>query len=185
MSREDILEKIKEYVKNGNSIKHMLAVEAVMCSLARKFGEDEDRWGIAGLVHDIDMEKVDYIENPEEHGKVAAQMLKEMGFEEDIINTVLAHNEKTGKRRETMMEKAIYASDPLTGLIVASTLVTPDKKIKNLSVESVLKRFKENSFAKGANRNIILSCTDMGIDLEQFISIGLSAMQDISSDLGL
>lgn len=185
MNKEKALKIINQHVKNQNSIKHMFAVEAVMRALAKKFGEDEDKWGIAGLVHDVDMEEVDYINNPQLHGIRGAQILEEEGFSREILNAVIAHNKETGKERETLMEKAIFVADPITGLIVASTLVLPDKKINNLSVESVMKRFKEKAFARGADRETILSCSEIGLNLEEFISIALCAMQNISKELGL
>ena len=185
MNRSESISLIKEHVKNKNSIKHMLAVEAVMRKLAQKFNEDEDLWGISGLVHDIDMEVVDYKENPEEHGRKGSNILKEAGFSEEVINATLAHNKETGKERETLLQKAIYCVDPLTGLIVASTLVIPSKKLKDLTPESVLKRYKEKAFAKGAERDVIASCSEIGLTLEEFIEIGLSAMQEISDELEL
>ncbi len=185
MNRLEALGLVKKYVENKNSIKHMLAVEAVMRSLAKKFNEDEEKWGLTGILHDIDMEIVDYIKNPAEHGKRGAEILRENGVEKDIIDGMLAHNKETGEKRENLLQKAIYCVDPLTGLIVASALVLPEKKIKNLSAESVLKRFKEKSFAKGADRDIISSCKDIEIDIEEFVTIGLSAMQEISEELEL
>ncbi len=185
MNREEALSLIKKYVNNKNSIKHMLAVEALMRELAKKFNTDEDLWGMAGLVHDIDMEIVDYQKNPELHAKKGAEILEKEGFSREIINATLAHNKETKKERNTLLEKAIYCADPLTGLIVASTLVLPSKNIKDLSTESVLKRFKEKSFAKGAERDIISSCSEIDLSLEEFIEIGLSAMQKISADLEL
>ncbi len=185
MNRNEALSLIKGYVKNKNSIKHMLAVEAVMRKLARKFNEDEELWGISGLVHDVDMEMVDYKENPEEHGKKGSDILKEAGFDDEVINATLAHNKETGKERETLLQKAIYCVDPLTGLIVASTLVLPSKKINDLTAESVLKRYKEKAFAKGAEREVIASCSEIGLTLEEFVETGLFAMQDISDELEL
>ncbi len=185
MKREEALDLVRRYVKNENSIKHMLAVEAVMRDLANKFGEDEEKWALAGLLHDIDMEIVDYQKEPEKHGKKGAEILAENGIEKDIINAVLAHNPETGKQRETLFEKAIYCTDPLTGLIVASTLILPSKNISELKYSSVLKRFKEKSFARGADREIISSCSDIGLDLEEFVFLGLQAMQKVKDDLEL
>jgi len=185
MKREKALLLVKKYVKNENSIKHMLAVEAVMGELAKRFDEDEDLWSIAGLVHDIDMEVVDYRKNPEFHGKKGALILEKEGFPFEIINAAVAHNKETGKERVTLLEKAIYCADPLTGLIVAGVLISPSKKIKDLSVNSVLKRYKEKSFARGAEREVISACKEINLTLEEFIKIGLLAMQKISNDLGL
>jgi uncharacterized protein len=185
MEREKALLLIKKYVKNKNSIKHMLAVEVVMRDLAKRFNKNEDLWSITGLVHDVDMEIVDYKENPELHGKKGAEILRKEGFPEEIVNATIAHNRETGKERVTLLEKAIYCTDPLTGLIVASVLISPSKKIKELSVESVLKRFKEKSFAKGAERDVISACSEIELTLEEFVTIGLSAMQKIDKELEL
>ncbi len=185
MNREKALNLIKKYVENKNSIKHMLAVEAIMRALARNFKEDEDLWGIAGLVHDIDMEIVDYRDEPQKHGAKGAEILKENGADENIANAALAHNEATGKERKTLLEKAIFCTDPLTGLIVAGTLVLPSKKIADLTTESVLKRFKEKAFARGADREIIASCNEIGLELKGFVKIGLKAMQEISNEIDL
>ena len=163
----------------------MLAVEAVMRELAKNFGEDEDLWGLSGLVHDIDMEIVDYRNNPEDHGRKGAEILKEKDFPEEVINAVLAHNKETGKERETLLEKAIYCVDPLTGLIIASVLVLESKKIEDVSTSSVLKRFKEKSFAKGADREVISACGEIGLTLEEFTDIGVKAMKKINKDLEL
>ena len=185
MNRNNALSLVKEYVKNKNSIKHMLAVEAVMRGLAKRFEEDEELWGISGLVHDIDMEIVDYHNDPQNHGKKGSEILKEEGFSETIINTTLAHNKQTGKERAMLIEKAIFCVDPLTGLIVASVLVLPSKKISELTTESVIKRFNEKSFARGADRETIASCDQIGLDLKDFVEIGLCAMQEIDKELEL
>ncbi len=185
MKREEALLLVKQYVKNKNSIKHMIAVEAVMKRLAHKFKEDHEIWSLTGLLHDIDMEIVDYHNEPEKHGKKGAQILKENGVKEEIINGTLSHNRETGKKRETLLDKSIYCSDPITGLIVASALVSPSKKLSDLSPKSVVKRFKEKSFAKGADRDAIQACQEIGLELEEFVTIALSAMQEISEELEL
>ena len=185
MNREEALQLVRQYVKNENSIKHMLATEAIMRALARHFGEDEKIWGLAGLVHDIDMEINDYRQNPEKHGLIAEEILSKAGFAPEIIEAAKAHNLATGKMRETKLEKSIYCADPLTGLIVAATLVLPSKKLADLSVESVLRRFKEKHFARGADREIISACSRIDLSLEEFVKIGLEAMQGINKELGL
>ncbi len=185
MKKQEALALVKEYVKNENSIKHMIAVGAVMRALARKFGEDEELWEVAGILHDIDMELVDYRNDPESHGKRGAEILRENGAREEIVDAALAHNKDTGKERITLLEKAIYAADPLTGLVVASALVLPEKKLADLSKESVIKRYKEKAFAKGADREIIASCSDFGLELDEFIDLGLSAMKGVPEELGL
>ena len=185
MTREEALSLVRQYVKNENSIKHMLATEAIMRALAKHFGEDEKTWGLAGLLHDMDMEIVDWKKEPEKQGAVGADMLEKMGVDKIITNAIRAHNEATGKTRDNLIEKAIYAVDCLTGLIVASTLVLPSKKMKDVTVENILNRFKEKSFARGARREAIASCMETGLSLEEFVKIGLKAMQEINEELGL
>lgn len=184
MKREEALKILKENLKNQNLIKHSLAVEAAMSNLAEYFGEDKEKWVLAGLLHDIDYEKTK--EDPNLHSKMGSEMLKNLGIEKEICDAVLAHNEIHGILPQTRMAKALYCVDPLTGLIVASTLVLPSKKINDLKVENVLNRFKEKSFAKGADREIIKKCQEfLGLSLEKFVEIVLKAMQKISEDLGL
>lgn len=183
MNREEAIELLKEKVKNPNLIKHSLAVESCMRELAAHFGEDKEKWGLAGLLHDIDYEETK--NDPEKHSILGADFLKNLGLDNEIVNAVRAHNDIHGIKRETLMEKSLFSVDPLTGLIVAATLVLPSKKIKDLTVKNVLNRFKEKSFARGAKRENILRCTEMGLNLEEFISICLKAMQKISDDLGL
>ena len=184
MTREKALVILKENLSNQNLIKHCFAVEAVMQSLARHFNENEEKWGIAGLLHDIDYDKVK--DDLSQHSLEGAKMLEDLGLDKDICQAVKVHNEAHGIIAETSMEKSLFVTDPLTGLIVASTLVLPSKKIADLGVENVLNRFKEKSFAKGANREIIIKCEELlGLKLEDFVKIGLEAMQSISNDLGL
>jgi hypothetical protein len=184
MDREQAFNLLKENLKNQNLIKHSLAVEAGMKALAKFFGEDEEKWVLAGLLHDIDYEKTKG--NPKLHSKLGAEMLKNMGFKEEICEAILSHNEAHEIEPKTKMAKALYCLDPLTGLIVASTLVLPSRKLKDLTVENVLNRFKEKRFAAGANREIIKKCKDfLGISLEKFVEIILGAMQKISDQLGL
>ncbi len=184
MTREQALELLKQNLSNQNLIKHCLAVEAVMRTLARYFKEDEGRWGLVGLLHDIDYEKTK--DEPGQHSLVGAQMLEEIGLDKEICQAVKAHNEMQGIPLETLIEKALFVVDPLTGLIVAATLVLPSKKISNLTTENVLNRFPEKSFAKGVNREIIKKCERLlNIKLEEFVGISLRAMQEISDTLGL
>ena len=184
MTREQALNLLKENLKNKNLIKHSLAVEASMRGLAEKFNEDIEKWRICGLIHDIDYEKTGGDENL--HSKQGADMLKQLGFDKEIYEAVLTHNEVHGIDPESLIAKALFCVDPLTGLIVAATLVLPSKKINDLSAESVLKRFKEKAFAKGVNREIIKKCEEyLNLSLEEFVSISLSSMQKISDELGL
>ncbi len=181
MDREKALELLKNHLSNKNLIKHCLALEACMRGLARHFKENEEKWGLAGLIHDLDYEKTQ--NQPEKHTLIACEILKEQGVEEDILRTIRCH---AGiEKPNTKMEWAIYSADPLTGLVVASVLMHPTKKIKNVDTEFVLRRFKEKSFAKGADRNIIMECKNLGISLDEFIDICLKSMQEIDEELGL
>lgn len=184
MKREEALKLLKENLKNQNLIKHSLAVEAGMAALAEYFGQDQEKWRICGLLHDIDYEKTKG--DPESHSKIGAKMLEDLGVEKEICQAILSHNEAHGVLPESLMAKALYCLDPLTGLIVAATLVLPSKKLTDLKVENVLNRFREKAFAKGANREIIKKCKDyLDLELKEFIEITLSAMQNISEALGL
>ncbi|MEO0096763.1 MAG: HD domain-containing protein [candidate division WOR-3 bacterium] len=182
MKREEALKLIDNFIKNENLKKHSLAVEACMRRLAKYFNEDEEKWGLCGLLHDLDYEETN--RNPENHGIRTVEILKERNFnDEEVLNGILAHCEK--KNPENKLEKAIYAIDPLTGLIIAACLMHPDKKLRSLDVNFVLRRFKEKKFAAGANREQIKKCEEIGLNLERFIEFCLSAMQEIAEILGL
>ena len=181
MERDEALEFVRSKVKNDRLIKHMLAVEAVMRAVAKRLGEDVGVWGLVGLVHDLDYDET--VKEPERHGRVGAAYLKEMGVGEHITHAVESHAGHIP--RDSRMDKALYAVDPLTGLIVAAALMHPSKSLGEVTTEFVMKRFKEKRFAAGADRDQIRTCEELGIDLEEFVGIGLRAMQDISDDLGL
>ena len=181
MTREEALILMKSKLKNRNLQKHTIATEACMRFLARHFGEDEELWGLAGLLHDLDYEET--AKDASKHGLVSAQMLEEIGIDERIIHAVKAHAEHV--EAQSNMDKAIFAVDPLTGLIVAATLMHPTKKLANVDTQFVMKRFKEKSFAAGANRNNIRTCENLGLPLEEFITICLEAMKSVADDLGL
>ncbi len=183
MEREEALSLVEENIKQKNLVKHCLAVEAVMRRLANYFDEDIEKWGLAGLLHDIDYEET--ADDPARHSLVGAEMLKELGLADDIVYAVKVHNGIHGLARKTIMDKSLYACDPLTGLIVASALIHPDKKLNSLDTEFVMNRYKESSFARGADRDVIASCKEMDMELEEFIGISLEAMQGISDNLGL
>ena len=184
MTREEAFNLLKQHIKNPNLIKHCLAVEASMRKLAEKLGGDKEKWGICGLLHDIDYEEVKG--DPNLHSKVGADLLRKLGLDEEICDAILTHNEAHQIPPKSLMAKALYCVDPLTGLIVAATLVLPSKKINDLKVENVLHRFKEKSFARGVNREIIKRCKEyLNLSLEEFIGITLKALQEISDELDL
>jgi putative nucleotidyltransferase with HDIG domain len=183
MTREEALNSVRENVENQNTVKHMLATEAIMRALSKRFGEDEEEWGLAGLLHDIDVELTEG--DMSSHGKLGADLVREMGASEAVCRAILAHNETLGVPRESMLDKALFCADPLTGLITAAALVRPDKKLGSVEPKSVRKRFKEKSFAAGASRENISSCSELGLELDEFMELGLRAMQGIAGDLGL
>ena len=183
MTRFEALEYLQAQVKNQNLIKHSLAVEAVMRGLARYFSEDEETWGLSGLLHDIDYELTK--DDPLKHSLLGSEWLKEKGLSDEICQAVKTHNRHHQIIPEGLMAKALVSSDPITGLIVASALVLPDKKLASLNSESVLKRFKEVRFASGADRDSIALCQDyLNLDLEKLITIALESMQKESNALG-
>jgi len=183
MNRQEAMESIRDNVENANLIKHMLATEAIMRALAKRLGEDENEWGLAGLLHDIDVELTEG--DMGSHSKLGADLARDLGASEAIANAILCHNYAHGIAPETSLEKALFCADPLTGLITAAVLVRPDKKIETLEAKSVRKRFKEKSFAAGANREQIARCADIGLELDEFIAIGVEAMKGIAPQLGL
>ncbi|MFH1662844.1 MAG: HD domain-containing protein [Chloroflexota bacterium] len=183
MNREEAIDSIEANVGNRNLIKHMLATEVIMRALARKFGEDEEEWGLAGLVHDIDAELTEG--DMDNHSKLGADLVREMGASEAVAHAVLCHNEAHGVACEAKLDKALFCTDPLTGLITAAALVRPDKKLAGVEAKSVRKRFKEKSFAAGVKREQIAACGELEIELDEFIELGLKAMKDIAEDLGL
>ncbi|MDD5127069.1 MAG: HD domain-containing protein [Dehalococcoidales bacterium] len=183
MNRDEALNAVKSRIKNGNLVKHMLAAEAIMRALANRFGEDEVEWGLAGLLHDIDLDVVNG--DMSRHSKVSAEIAGELGASEAVTHAVLSHNERHGVACASRMDKALFCTDPLTGLITAAVLVLPGKKLAALEAKSVQRRFKEKGFAAGANREHIARCSEIGLTLDEFIEIGLKAMQGIAADLGL
>lgn len=181
-NREEILDSIHGNVQDKNMIKHMLATEAIMRALAKKLGEDEEEWGITGLIHDIDMELVEG--DMSSHSKLGADIAQELGATETMAHAILCHNEAHGVPRETKLDKALFCADPLSGLITAAALVRPDK-LSGLTTKSVMKRFREKSFAAGVNREQVAQCQEIGLELEEFISLGIEAMREIASQLEL
>ncbi len=181
MNREEALKLVRESVKNKNLVKHMLAAEAVMRKLAVHFGEDVEKWGLAGLLHDLDYDET--FDKPEVHGLKTAQKLEELGVDEEIIKAIKAHAHKAN--RESRMDKALYAADPITGFLVACALMAPGKKLASVDVSFALRRFKEKSFARGASREQMKSSADLDLSLEDFMGLCLEAMQGVSEQLGL
>jgi putative nucleotidyltransferase with HDIG domain len=183
LTRDDAISLVTKHVSKRNILYHMLAVEAIMRALARHFGEDEDKWGLVGLVHDIDYEKTEA--TPEKHGLVAEQILKEL-LPEELLRAIKAHNfMRTGVEPRSIMEKALIASDAMSGLLVACALVMPSKKMVEVKLETVVRKFKDKDFARGADRKRILLCEEIGLTREKFFEIALNALKMIAPEIGL
>ena len=181
---------VEKYVSNQITKLHLKETEAIMRALAKRFHEDEEKWGIIGLLHDIDWDLTK--DNSTEHCIKCQEILKEAGASDFLIETVISHGysnemipELKDKKRTTTIQHCIVAAETLTGLIIASTLMTPDKKLANLSLKSLKKRFKAKNFAAKCNRELILECEKVDIPLDEFLQIGLSALQSISDEIGL
>ncbi len=183
MTRDEALAAVQANVKNQSLVKHMLATEAIMKAVAHKLGQDEAEWGLAGLLHDIDIE----LTNAEisVHGRPGAEMAAKLGASPQVVHAILCHNEKLGEARASLLDKALYSVDPLTGLITAGALIRPEKKLAVLQVQSLKKRFGEKRFAAGANREQIAACSELGLQLDDFMALGVEAMQGIAEQLGL
>lgn len=183
MKRDEALALLKQYIVKENMLKHSLASEVVMKALARQLGKNVEQWGLAGLLHDIDVEITHA--NPKVHGLKAREIL-EGKVDEEIIDAIVHHNEEaTGIPRSTIFQHALAAGETITGLISATTLVYPDKKIASVKTKSVVKRMKQKAFAASVKRENILECEAIGIPLPEFAEISIQAMKTISDDLGL
>lgn len=183
MNREDGLKFLREQLKNENLINHCLAVEAIMRGLAEYLQEDVEKYGLAGLLHDIDYD-VTYDE-PQRHSILGAVMLEEKGIDPEIVYAVKVHNEMHGLERKSLLDKTLWAADPVSGFITAAALVRPDKSLAEVQMKSLRKRFKETAFARGASREQMQSCSEIGLDLDQFLEIALQSMQKIAGEIGL
>ncbi len=181
MTRAEALTLVTSHLKNKNLVKHCLSVEACMRAMAARLGQDPEPWGLAGLVHDLDYEVTE--KSPEAHTVETVKILQGLGVDPAVIHAVQAHASKVPC--ESPMDWAIYSIDPLTGLIIAAALMHPEKKLGRIDLDFVKRRYKEKSFARGARREEIEESRHLGLDLDEFISISLAAMQGIAPDLGL
>jgi len=171
---DEALALLREHNANDSLVRHGIAVSDAVAAYARKYGEDENKWRIAGLLHDVDYEQHPTIE---EHGKVGAQWLAERGYPEDVVHAVIAHNDYHGVPRDSLMARTVFACDELTGLITAAALVRPHKSIHGLEVSSVRKKMKDKAFARGVNRDdIIKGAEELGVDLNDHIGFVIAAM---------
>ena len=188
-TRQDAWDLMTEYTPSENLRRHMLAVEAAMRAYARRLGEDEERWAMAGLLHDFDYEQhpnPDWKADPNEHPLFGARVLEEQGYPQDVIYAIKTHAEYLGLPRTSEMDKALFAVDELTGLITAAALVRPDKNIQNLEARSVRKKMKDKAFARGVNReDVVNGAADLGVDLDEHIAFVIDAMRSVGDELGL
>ncbi|MGH7603888.1 MAG: HD domain-containing protein [Gemmatimonadaceae bacterium] len=187
-SRADALALVHEYTGSESLRKHMLAVESAMRAYAGKFGEDEDRWGLAGLVHDFDYERFPNNAHSatEEHPSEGVRILRAKGYPEDILVAILGHAQYTNTPRESRMAKTLFAVDELTGLITATALVRPTKSVHEVDAKSVRKKMKDKAFARGVSReDVVNGARELGVDLDEHIAFVIAAMQARSADLGL
>lgn len=184
MTREEAVTLVRERVQNENLVRHMLATEAIMADLADRLGGNRDTWAMAGLLHDLDVEET--ADHMDVHGLRSVEWLQEAGFQDtEVLQAVRAHNPENGTVAGCLLDQVIVAADPLSGLITAAALIRPEKKLELVSLKSLKKRFREPAFARGANREGIATCEQFGLSLEEFLSIGLAAMQRIAPELGL
>lgn len=182
MDRNEAISRIKEHVKKDNNLKHMIAVGAVMRAMAARLGEDQERWEVIGILHDIDFEKCDGLSN---HTLIARELLKG-AMDEEAVQTIMAHNhENTHVQPDTPAKKALVASDAVSGLVVATALVMPSRRLADVRPESLAKKYKNKDFAKGCDRVRISVCEEIGIGLDEFLALALEGMKQVSGELGL
>lgn len=183
MDRAQTLEFLRNHVKTDMLMKHLYTVEAAMRGYARKHGEDEDRWGIAGLLHDFDWE---ICPTPEDHPRYGSEILREHGYPEDIIRAVLTHGDHTGIPRESLMEHTLYAVDELSGFIRAVTLVRPSKSLDDVTPRSVRRKLRDKNFAKDVNRDdITRGAEELGVDLDEHIAFIVESMKPVAAQINL
>jgi putative nucleotidyltransferase with HDIG domain len=187
-TRGETLALMHEYTASESLRKHMLAVEAAMRAYAKKFGEDEERWGTTGLIHDFDYERFpNNAHSPsEEHPSEGVRILRGKGYPEDVLTAILGHAQYTNTPRESRMAKALFAVDELTGLVTATALVRPSKSVHEVDARSVRKKMKDKAFARGVNRDDVTNgAAELGVDLDEHIAFVIAAMQSCAGELGL
>ncbi|MFO7312209.1 MAG: HDIG domain-containing protein [Bacillota bacterium] len=183
MTRAAAWELLTQYTKSESLLRHALAVEAAMRAYARRFGEDEERWGITGLLHDFDYERWP---NPPDHPLKGAAILEELGYPEDVIYAIKSHADYLNLERRDLMSKTLYAVDEMSGFVMAVALVRPNKSIHEVEVQSVKKKMKDKAFAKGVHRDqLVRSAAELGVDLDDHIQMVIDALRSIAPALGL
>lgn len=188
MTRDEALALVHEYTASESLRKHMLAVETAMRAYAKRWDEDEARWGLAGLLHDFDYERYpNAAHSPtEEHPSEGVRILRERGCPEDVLDAILGHAQYTGVSRSSRMARTLFAVDELTGLITATALVKPSKKVADVEASSVRKKMKDKAFARGVSReDVIQGAQELGVDLDEHIQFVIEAMQREAEALGL
>lgn len=175
-------ELLRQHLTNPSLLIHAYAVEDIMLALAKHFGQDGEKWALTGLLHDIDYEQT--AQTPERHGAAGADMLERLGYDTEITHAILAHAHPE-EPRTSLLDKALYAADPASGLLIACAYVQPDKKMASVKLKSVMKKFKSPAFAAGANRDQIDTCVELGLDRESFLGIALEALQADAERLGV
>lgn len=184
ISRSEAIDMLQRYVKNEKMIAHSLASEAVMRSLAERLGHDPEKWGLAGLLHDLDVEVTNA--EPTIHGTQTEELLRNFDVDPEILDAISMHNEcSAGKERHTEFQHALAAGETITGLIFATTYVYPDKKLTSVKPKSVVKRMKEKMFAASVKRENIMECEKIGLTIDEFASLAVAAMLPIAAELGL
>lgn len=182
-TRDDAWKLLNEYTQSASLIKHALAVEAAMRAYARKYGEDEELWAVTGLIHDFDYEQHPTLD---EHPMAGIAILRQLGWPEDIVVAIQGHAPYLGVPRTTLMDKALWAVDELTGFVAACALVRPDKSIANLTVKSVKNKWKDKAFARAVNRqDIEQGAVELGVPLEEHIGFVIEALKPAAAELGL
>jgi len=181
MTREQALELLQQHLQNRNLVKHCLAVEACMKEFAGRFDQEAEPWAMAGLLHDLDYAYT--VDTPAQHTEKTADMLAEYSLADEIIHAIKAHNLRV--EPSSKMDISLLTIDPASGFIIACALMHPDKKLASLDLTFLKKRFKEKSFAKGASRDQMAGCVRLGLSLDEFLQLCLSAMQKIAPELGL
>ncbi len=183
LSREEALQLLKKYLKTENLFKHSLAVEIILRDTAQTIHEDEELWALTGLLHDLDY---DYTKTePHNHAKMSAQILDGI-LPEELINAIKSHNYRhTNQLPETALDKALIAADAISGLVIATALVIPSKKLRDVELSTLINKYKDNSFARGFDRKRIDLCVDFGIPLDHFLNLSLKALTKIADELGL
>jgi putative nucleotidyltransferase with HDIG domain len=183
INREEAFALLKKYLRDDKLIKHSLAVEAILIDMAKKLGKDEELWGVIGLLHDLDYEYTK--REPEKHANLSTEILEGL-LPEGGLNAIKAHNYMhTDFIPTTSIDKALIAADAVSGLIIATALIIPSKKLSDVKIETLIHKYNDNSFARGCNRSRIALCVDTGLEIERFLALSLNALQSISDNLGL